>query len=159
VCVCQYSYLNKYTDLFLPRASLCISTHLEVVYEFTHYLLLFCCIFQWYAPRWFLWDPWINLHVFKFTLSAFEIFCRSTCEGMAIACVKILFFSWLQMFFLFCCALNWTSPTVHLCSTLGFYGDSLSLLCPWWGKDNFPCCAKCFCIYHEPATLNSAYRQ
>ncbi len=99
-------------------------------------------------------------------MSAFEILSRSMCEGMAIVCLVILFylvcFKW---FFYYVVHIVGLPPSlspwfviVHLCSTFGFYGDSLSLLCPWCGKDNFPCCVECFCIYHEVCGISCFMR-
>jgi hypothetical protein len=34
-------------------------------------------------------------------------------------------------------------------------GDPYSLLCPWWGEDNFPwCCVGCLCVYHEGCKIS-----
>jgi hypothetical protein len=39
---------------------------------------------------------------------------------------------------------------LHLWSTSRAHGDSPSLLCSWWGKDDIPwCCVACLCIHHE----------
>jgi hypothetical protein len=40
--------------------------------------------------------------------------------------------------------------TLHLWPTFKLHGDSPSLLCSWWGKDDIPqCCMGCLCIHHE----------
>jgi len=45
--------------------------------------------------------------------------------------------------------------TLHLWPTFKPYGDPYSLLCRWWGEDNFPwCCVGCLCMYHEGCKIS-----
>jgi len=88
----------------------------------------------------------------------FEVLCKARSKSLVVSSLCHPFLPFGLICFLLCNAhqvgpLPSLGPwvvTLHLWSTSRPHGDSLSLLCSWWGEDGIPwCCARCVYIHHK----------
>jgi hypothetical protein len=90
-------------------------------------------------------------------------YARSSVSAWLFVYLIIFFSNWFQTFFFHYIVHSIGPPpsfnpcliTLHLWPTFEPSGDPYSLLCRWWGENNFPwCCVGCLCMYHEGCKIS-----